>query len=119
MDDNFDFDNIGKRMPYSTPDDFFKNMEEQVMDAVENFEPAAPRTAGSKWRTAFKPQWKRIVAATVAAAAIVLVASFFVKPQQAEDSLPDVEQAFAQLMPEDQDYLLNIYQDDIFINDYN
>ena len=25
--EKFDFDQVGKRMPYSTPDDFFKDME--------------------------------------------------------------------------------------------
>ena len=26
MDKNFDFNQVGKRMPYSTPDDFFAKM---------------------------------------------------------------------------------------------
>lgn len=32
MKDTFDFDKIGKRMPYRTPDGFFDKMEEDVMN---------------------------------------------------------------------------------------
>ena len=35
MKDTFDFDKIGKRMPYRTPDGFFDKMEEDVMNRLK------------------------------------------------------------------------------------
>lgn len=32
MEKEFDFKNIGKRMPYRTPDGFFGKMQKQVLD---------------------------------------------------------------------------------------
>ena len=31
-DDNFDFDDIGKRTPYRTPDGFFEDVQQKVME---------------------------------------------------------------------------------------
>lgn len=36
MDKNFDFNQVGKRMPYSTPDDFFAKMQSDILDAVQD-----------------------------------------------------------------------------------
>ena len=36
MDKNFDFNQVGKRMPYSTPDDFFAKMQNDILDAVQD-----------------------------------------------------------------------------------
>ena len=36
MDKNFDFNQVGKRMPYSTPDDFFAKMQSNILDAVQD-----------------------------------------------------------------------------------
>ena len=37
--EKFDFDKVGKRMPYSTPEDFFKDMETNILEAVKNDTP--------------------------------------------------------------------------------
>lgn len=34
--EKFDFGKVGKRMPYSTPDDFFKDMEANILNAVKD-----------------------------------------------------------------------------------
>lgn len=31
----FDFKQVGKRMPYTTPDGFFKDMEKNILEAVK------------------------------------------------------------------------------------
>ena len=36
MDTKFDFQQVGKRMPYSAPDGFLKDMETHVLEAVKN-----------------------------------------------------------------------------------
>jgi len=35
MDTKFDFKQVGKRMPYTTPDDFFRDMEKNILEAVK------------------------------------------------------------------------------------
>ena len=35
MDKTFDFNTIGKRMPYAVPDGFFEKMEEDVMQDIK------------------------------------------------------------------------------------
>ena len=37
--EKFDFDKVGKRMPYSTPEGFFKEMEANILEAVKNDTP--------------------------------------------------------------------------------
>ena len=32
MEKEFDFKNMGKQMPYRTPDDFFRKMQKQVLE---------------------------------------------------------------------------------------
>ena len=32
----FDFDQVGKRMPYSTPEGFFKEMEANILEQVKD-----------------------------------------------------------------------------------
>ena len=36
MDKKFDFNQIGKRMPYSTPDNFFDKLETEVKTSLPN-----------------------------------------------------------------------------------
>ena len=36
MDKKFDFNQIGKRMPYSTPDNFFDKLEKEVKTSLPN-----------------------------------------------------------------------------------
>lgn len=111
MDKDFDFDRIGKRMPYETPEGFFDEMEANVWQEVQ--------------RTSFafakrKPHHRlRIVAGALAVAAsvaLVLVLRPHVFGEPA-DGLAKVEQAFADLCREDQAYLLDVYQEDIFMNE--
>ena len=35
MKEKFDFDRIGKRMPYTTPDGFFDDMENSIMQCIK------------------------------------------------------------------------------------
>ena len=60
MEKEFDFKNIGKQMPYRTPDGFFDRMQTQVSARikVENRKK--------------QPRMKLVIAATLAAAAMVL-----------------------------------------------
>ena len=71
MKDTFDFDKIGKRMPYRTPDRFFDKMEEDVMNRLKE------QDSFSKVKvTVKKPvrSYKLIVRSLVSVAAVAIIA---------------------------------------------
>lgn len=112
MNDNFSFDKVGKRMPYSVPDDFFAKMENNILEEIKG---ETPKPLGSIRKKS--PVMRRIVIVSLTAAAAI--AAFFVinmhtpaTHQQAD--MQDVEQAFTSLSTSDQAYLLSLYQDDVF-----
>lgn len=111
MDRNFDFNKIGKQMPYTVPEGFFDQLQTKVMEEVAHEETiTAPRKV-SRLRTIVK---------TIMAAAAVVGLFFMCNPFQTDkqdNSLDDVDQAFQQLSQADQNYLLQVYQDDVFINE--
>lgn len=123
MKQTFDFKQIGKQMPYRVPDGFFQEMEHNVLDAVA--EKATERKSAMAER---KPlQAKRFVftrlakyVAAVAASVVVLLAvnvKFFYVA--APTDMQDVEAAFDQLSLSDQECLVELYQEDVFLdNDY-
>ena len=105
MNEEFDFKKVGKRMPYSVPDGFFDQLENRVMSEIQQ---------------ETKPKKGRIVKMTFGAltAAAAAVALFFV----VHKSLPEnvtTELAYNDLSSEDQEYLLQVYEEDLFINEEN
>ncbi len=123
MKQTFDFKQIGKRMPYRVPNGFFQEMERNVLDAV-----AEKATEHKSAMAERKPlQAKRFVftrlakyAVAVAASVVVLLAvnvKFFYVA--APTDMQDVEAAFDQLSLSDQECLVELYQEDVFLdNDY-
>ena len=82
MEQNYDFSKIGKQMPYTVPDGFFDQLEENVMNEVKKVLPQDNDTI--------------------------------------TDDFENVELAFNNLSTEDQDYLLEVYQEELFLeNDLN
>lgn len=137
MKQTFDFKQIGKQMPYRVPNGFFQEMEHNVLDAVAEKaterKPAMTerKPAMTERKSAMaerKPlQAKRFVftrlakyAAAVAASVVVLLAvnvKFFYVA--APTDMQDVEAAFDQLSLSDQECLVELYQEDVFLdNDY-
>ena len=119
--EKFDFGKVGKRMPYSTPDDFFKDMEANILEQVKNDKPAPVRIQSKK-----RPLMKVIWAAAMAVAASVAVllvlnidfsAPHSSLPSQVDNEMQAVDQAFAQLSSADQAYLLSVYQEDVFLDE--
>ena len=109
MENDFDFDRIGKRMPYRTPEGFLDEMEADIWKEIHKGPPQVQR------RRTYRPG---ILAASLAAAAsiaLVFVSSPAIRKEQ--DSFSKVEQAFAGLSQEDQEYILEVYQNDIFMNE--
>ncbi len=121
MNKEFDFDEVGKRMPYTTPDGFFDKLEEDIWKEIKSdcLEKADDKPVMSVTRQRRLNPFKsrslmRSVIAVAAFIALVLVFSIDF-PNQSPATINDVDQAFSQLITDDQDYLLDIYQDDVFI----
>ncbi len=110
MEKEFDFNSIGKRTPYRVPDGFFDQLEADVMNVVAQ-EPAMKAARRVSWI-------RRAVRAAVATAAVVGL--FFMcnpfRQAEPENSMEKVEQAFSQLSTADQAYMLQLYQNDVFMN---
>lgn len=127
MDTNFDFnktrkfnfDQVGKRMPYSTPEGFFKEMEANILEQVKDDKPKPVRIQPKK-RPLMKVIWAAAMAASVAVLLILHIdfaAPHSSLPSQADNEMQAVDQAFAQLSSADQAYLLNVYQEDVFLDE--
>lgn len=130
----FDFKQVGRRMPYTTPDGFFKDMEKNILEAVKDDTPQAVKIQPQsvKVQPKKRPVFKMIWAAAIAVAASVavllvlnidfsatdssLASSHSSHPSRAKSDLEQVDQAFAQLSEADQAYLLDVYQEDVFLN---
>ena len=115
MEQNFDFNKIGRQMPYTVPDGFFDQLEENVMNEVK----VQPMKKN-------KAKTVRMVIRTALAVAACLALFLIVKkalPQGSDtvtDDFDNVELAFNNLSTEDQDYLLEVYQEELFLdNDLN
>lgn len=107
MKTEFDFDKIGKREPYSVPDGFYGSLESRIKASAN-----VPRKGRRIWRRAV------IGTSTAAAAAIGLI--ILSTPQKddaaiAQCSIEAVEIRFADLQADDREFLLETYEEDIFL----
>ena len=119
MEKEFDFTNIGKRMPYSVPDGFFDKLEENVMVEVRGKK--NEDTATAKFSILRSPfSIKQILFAAAAAVALFFGVQVMFFKSEPQHDFASIEQAFDNLDTEDQDYLLAVYDEDLFINEpYN
>lgn len=106
MEKRFDFEKVGKQMPYKVPEGFFNELENNILAEV-----------GAKP----KHSYLRIVARSFAAAAAVVALTFTVINLTAEqtDGLNDILVSFNKLSTNDQEFLLDLYQDDMLMEYYN
>ena len=119
--EKFDFSKVGKRMPYSTPDDFFKDMEANILEQVKDDKPKPVRKQPKK-RPLLKVIWAAAMAVAASVAVLLILNIDFAAPHstlpsQADNEMQAVDQAFAQLSSADQAYLLNVYQEDVFLDE--
>lgn len=117
----FDFDQVGKRMPYSTPEGFFKEMEANILEQVKD-DKQVPVRRQPKKRPLMKVIWAAAMAVAASVAVLLILNIDFMAPHsslpsQADNEMQAVDQAFAQLSSADQAYLLNVYQEDVFLDE--
>lgn len=105
---------VGKRMPYNVPDDFFATLEENVMREVKA---DTAQSVAPPQRKAWLSKGFRRFSIAAAATLAVLVGYHALSRSQSEDNFTAVEEAFAHLSEEDQEYLLEVYQEDIFMEE--
>mgnify|MGYP000342116161 FL=1 len=117
MKKDFDFDDIGKRTPYCTPDGFFEDMQRRVMER-----------AGVKQRR--KSHLKLIVSAVVMMAAILAGFLFVPSLRQINDvkspssilavdrsnGTDAVDKWIKELSDEELEELVSFSENDIFLN---
>lgn len=106
MNQKFDFDNIGRRMPYTMPPDTFDKMEAQVFAAWEKDAQRKRPLRILRWSAG---------AAVAVAASVALLLAVAPKATVPDNPLAQIDLAYARLDKADQDYLIDIYQDDIFL----
>lgn len=111
MNEGFDFNRVGKRMPYTAPEGFLEDIEKNVWKVVKDeVLPIKPKRKHRLWYYSLSGG---LIAASVA---LLLVFNMQTGYQPADD-FEIFEQAFSKLCSADRDYLLSVYQDDLFINE--
>ena len=107
MDKEFDFNRIGKRMPYTAPENFLDDIENSVWESIKDeMMPSKPKRSYRLWYS---------LSGGLVAASIALFVVFNLLPDNSRSDFEDVEKAFANLSSSDQDYLFATYQDDLFM----
>ncbi len=111
MNTGFDFEKMGKRMPYSVPEDFFAELQESIAADAKREIATARRKLRLRWLSAGM--------AAVAAVFAVVVATHvdFGQKERLNVEFSAVEDAFCELSADDQAYLLDVYQTDVFMNE--
>lgn len=120
MKKEFDFDDIGKRTPYRTPDGFFEDMQRKVME----------RTGVEQQRK--KSHLKLIVSTAITMAALLAGFLFIPGLRQTDATMPATSDALAvertnntaeqvdkwikDLSDEELEELVNFSENDIFLN---
>ena len=99
MKRDFNFDHIGKRLPYTAPDGFLDDMENNVWETVrQEMLPSKPKRHFRLWYS---------LTGGLVAASIALFVVCNLLPNDSRSNFEDVEKAFANLSSN--------YQDDLFM----
>jgi hypothetical protein len=117
MNPDFDFDKVGKRMPYKVPDDFFSKMEKDIWEEISVKMPEKRTDEQAivvRHKFSYRRFTLRALTALAAAVALFFVINTFITKDHTNGA--DIEQAFGNLSQDDQAYLLEVYQEDIFLN---
>lgn len=118
---------LNKRLPYSVPDGFFDVMEDNVMAKIKA--DAGINVGGDKADTQMRDkQYRKTTTHTrtislsilAMAASLLLLFTIFsqsTKTVQQTNGMESIDMAFSQLNTDDQAFLMEIYDDDMLLDD--
>ncbi len=118
---------LNKRLPYSVPDGFFDVMEANVMAKIKA--DAGINVGGDKADTQMRDkQYRKTTTHTrtislsilAMAASLLLLFTIFsqsTKTAQQTNGMESIDKAFSQLNTDDQAFFMEIYDDDMFLDD--
>lgn len=118
---------LNKRLPYSVPDGFFDVMEANVMAKIKA--DAGINVGGDKADTQMRDKQYRkttkhtrtislsILAMTASLLLLFTIFSQSTKTVQQTNGMESIDKAFSQLNTDDQAFLMEIYDDDMFLDD--
>lgn len=109
MEKNFDFDSIGKRMPYRMPENLLQDMEASVMEEINRDK--RQKKAKEEFLQ-FHNLFRQLVAA--AAVAILFIVCYNTIPTKPQNSYADIDRAFDNLSYDDQAFMIDTYNNDAF-----
>lgn len=107
MKKEFDFDDIGKRLPYAMPPDTFGNIRAGVLAAMDKDRRARSRRRIVRWS---------YIGGFAAAASVALLLIVTPSGTTQNDTLEQIDMAYSRLSQTDQQYLIEVYQSDCFLN---
>lgn len=120
---------LNKRLPYSVPDGFFDVMEANVMAKIKADAEAETSVGGDKAETQMRDkQYRktmrrtRTVSLSILAMAASLLLLFTIFPKSAKttqqtNDMESIDKAFSQLNTDDQTFLIEVYDDYMFLDD--
>lgn len=120
---------LNKRLPYSVPDGFFDVMEANVMAKIKADAEAGTSVGDDKadtqmWDKRYRKTIKRT--RTISLSFLAMAASLMLlftilskntKTAQQTNDLESIDKAFSQLSTDDQTFLMEVYDDDMFLDD--
>lgn len=120
---------LNKRLPYSVPDGFFDVMEANVMAKIKadaeagtsvGDDKADTQMLNKRYRKTIKRT--RTISLSILAMAASLLLLFTILPKstktaQQSNDLESIDKAFSQLSTDDQTFLMEVYDDDMFLDD--
>lgn len=110
MQQSFNLDRIGKKMPYGVPQEFFSQLESSLNEAAAKTAAEAHAPTPHTWR------WVARTALTAAAVVAVILSLTVLFPHNIEPEGLSVEQAFSNLSSTDQEYILDTFRNDMIID---
>jgi hypothetical protein len=120
---------LNKRLPYSVPDGFFDVMEANVMAKIKADAEAGTSVGDDKadtqmWDKRYRKTIKRTrtISLSILAMAASLLLLFTIFPKstktaQQTNDMESIDKAFSQLSTDDQTFLMEVYDDDMFLDD--
>lgn len=120
---------LNKRLPYRVPDGFFDVMEANVMAKIKADAEAGTSVGYDKADTQMRDkQYRKTMRRTrtislsllAIAASLLLLFTIFpksTKTAQQTNDMESIDKAFSQLNTDDQTFLMEVYDDDMFLDD--